>query len=365
MNQLSTNYRISRFCNYIILNFSEKCKYLQEIGIQINNKILTITVRTDINHQHIFQAEWKQFLKNTTLGREYLLITNIGYEFQIELVTQKFSEKFIKEQSQYYFKPDKAKGKYIFKYSSFNKNTITALINNTLWFSDPGSFNDPFDCRYTIDADPQDHEIFDFYYNQSKNKNLNLTKEDFISNYQAPLKSKFLNDLEEYHFQNSFQTQGICCFSEIHNNRLMWAHYADNVKGICLVFDTSIEVNDDYFKFSKSKVKYRGGLIRKFYDGSKYFEVTDILYTKNKMWKYEYEIRERMPFEKGNSNRSVHFDPRTLVGIILGPKMPESDKQTIKNLIDQLTKYKIEIIDSYVDISNNTIRLKSNILKIK
>lgn len=356
---------ISRFCNYIILNFSKNLKYLQEIGIQVNNKSLTIIVRTNSINQNLLEAEWQQFLKVTAFGEDYLRLKQLGYKFHTDLIEQPFSEKLIKGLSQYYFKPDQAKGKYIFKYFTFNKNTITALINNTLWFSAPGSFNDPFDCRYTIDADPQDYDILNFYYNQAKDTNSKLTKDEFILGYKAPLKPEFLIDLEEHHFQNSFQRQGICCFSEIHNNRLMWAHYADNVKGICLVFDTSIKVNEDYFRFSKSKVKYRGGLIRKFYDASKYFEVTDILYTKNKMWSYEYEIRERMSFQKENSNRSVYFDPSTLVGIILGAKMPENDKQTIRNLIKQLTKYKVEIIESYVDLSNNKIRLKNNTLKIK
>src|ERR1700751_5625042 len=29
---------------------------------------------------------------------------------------------------------------------------------------------------------------------------------------------------------------GICSFSEVHDNELMWAHYADHFKGICIAY---------------------------------------------------------------------------------------------------------------------------------
>ncbi|GAA4808754.1 hypothetical protein GCM10023231_42530 [Olivibacter ginsenosidimutans] len=82
-------------------------------------------------------------------------------------------------------------------------------------------------------------------------------------------------------------------------------------------------------------------------------------------WKYEQEIRERTTFEKSTKNRSKPFDPKSLVGIILGAKMLDSDKETIKNLVLQLNKYNIEIIDSYIDVANNRIRLKKNGLKLR
>ena len=35
------------------------------------------------------------------------------------------------------------------------------------------------------------------------------------------------------------QTVGIACFSETYVNEIMWAHYAENFKGICVAYSTS------------------------------------------------------------------------------------------------------------------------------
>jgi hypothetical protein len=29
---------------------------------------------------------------------------------------------------------------------------------------------------------------------------------------------------------------GICSFSEVHNNEILWAHYADEFRGICIAY---------------------------------------------------------------------------------------------------------------------------------
>ena len=45
---------------------------------------------------------------------------------------------------------------------------------------------------------------------------------------------KALNANKE-HFSN---TRGVCCFSEIKDGLLMWAHYSSGYKGFCLEFCT-------------------------------------------------------------------------------------------------------------------------------
>src|SRR5690606_10940540 len=120
-----------------------------------------------------------------------------------------------------------------------------------------------------------------FYYNLSKRKGETQTYSRFSQTFEVPSMTQFLKDLEEHHFRNSMRRQGICCFTEKYNDKLMWAHYADNVSGVCLVFDISVEVAEGYHSYSGDKVKYRNGPVRKFYDASGKFEVTDVLYTKN------------------------------------------------------------------------------------
>jgi Protein of unknown function (DUF2971) len=37
------------------------------------------------------------------------------------------------------------------------------------------------------------------------------------------------------------KNKGISCFSEVHDNLLMWAHYADSYRGFCMEFRTDID----------------------------------------------------------------------------------------------------------------------------
>ena len=40
---------------------------------------------------------------------------------------------------------------------------FSSIVNNKLWFSDPNSFNDPFDCNLKIEDNFQKEEIEDYY----------------------------------------------------------------------------------------------------------------------------------------------------------------------------------------------------------
>lgn len=361
----SFKHRINRFCNYIVLNFSKNCKYLDEIGIYIENKTISLTVKTDLLNKKIYDEEWDEFLENQFFKKEIQFLYEKGVNFERKIVDRPFTKAHIKKLSHYYFTPERTKSRYIFKYCSVNKNLFSLLTNNCLWFADPSTFNDPFDCRSVFDAEPSNDEISRFYYNISKQSGSLLSYIDYLKTFKLPSKMQFVGDLEEHHFKNSIKRQGICCFSESHNNKLMWAHYAENVTGVCLIFDTSKEMREGFYSFSGKKVKYRSGPIKKFYDASGIFEVTDILFTKSEVWQYEREIRELKSFEKGETNRMISFDPNSLVGIILGAKMSLKDKQTIKDLISQLTMYKLELIESYIDLTSNDIKLSSNQLKLK
>ena len=88
----------------------------------------------------------------------------------------------------------------LYKFYALNLNNIDALYRNYFYLSNPGNFNDPFDC------------------------NLNLI--DDIGS---------LDELETVS-RNSYTNVGICAFSETIDNHLMWAHYTNNYNGFALEF---------------------------------------------------------------------------------------------------------------------------------
>jgi len=187
-----------------------------------------------------------------------------------------------KSQSHTGNKNDKINEKIFYKYLNLkikkdregNKRiyTIENLANNQLHFSDPATFNDPFDCNISVVHIGTREQWLNFYksigYNYRKavkffNENLKtkvLIKEsdqlysyDFIKHLKLNIERGLLkkenhlvyNSSEESRKQignnmnDYLRTEGlprVSCFSGTEKNVLMWSHYADHHKGICLKF---------------------------------------------------------------------------------------------------------------------------------
>ena len=103
----------------------------------------------------------------------------------------------------------------LFKYRSFEANSLSILINQNLYFSNPIDFNDPFDGQLDI-------------YNGLKR--LAEIDEEFILPDEKEL-SVQVNAIVE-----SFKDLGVLSLSERFDSILMWSHYANHHKGFCLGF---------------------------------------------------------------------------------------------------------------------------------
>jgi hypothetical protein len=137
----------------------------------------------------------------------------------------------------------------IYKYRPININTLKSLLNNNLYCSNPIYFNDPFDANSTIDfSDDFYTNPLDYFNRLMLNENekvnpkavydiRNATKE-FVEKKDLDSIKKFMLDvfLSAYDAEGKYDI-GIVCFSRTFNNILMWAHYADEHKGIVLGFD--------------------------------------------------------------------------------------------------------------------------------
>ncbi len=136
----------------------------------------------------------------------------------------------------------------------------------------------------------------------------------------------------------------VTCFSETFDNELMWAHYADKHRGICVEYDMSRMENDSniaYYKFFTypviySKIRPQIPIILNRtakYDYSisegKYSLSDRYLYllTKSNAWKYEREWRMILPDSKNNI---VHFP--LISKKYLGVNISENDEQRIKQV---------------------------------
>jgi hypothetical protein len=204
------------------------------------------------------------------------------------------------------------------------------ICHNELYFAKPSSFNDPFDCRPSFLFEASDEELM-FYYNRLFKKykpQLNRDQrrreaKSMLSDWERnPRNPEAFKWVQQQHTERITEQIGVLCLSGVKDDILMWSHYADSHRGICLEFD-------GYFKFfaNTQEVKYpptrpRINPFRQ--DQNEMMEIA--LLAKAKHWKYEQEWR-LIQYIKGSG--VYRFPPEALTGVIIGAQISPDDKEKV------------------------------------
>lgn len=117
------------------------------------------------------------------------------------------------------------------------------------------------------------------------------------------------------------RTVGLLCFSKAWNNPVLWSHYADKHRGLCLGFD----IPDDW----AVEVSYTGAMLKAELEHSLPSDKSSsfghkLLTTKFSHWRYEKEVRTIVRLEDSHSEGKLHFLPYCnalrLREVIIGPR---------------------------------------------
>ena len=113
---------------------------------------------------------------------------------------------------------------------------LQSVIENSRWiFSHPATFNDPFEGTIPIRCSIDSREE---YLKQYSN----------IAQKRCGKDSPRMNRVNEMKDFGLPLEQGIVwCAAKNNDNQLLWAHYADNHKGICIEYDL-INTKTELFK---------------------------------------------------------------------------------------------------------------------
>ncbi len=132
----------------------------------------------------------------------------------------------------------------------------------------------------------------------------------------------------------------ICAFSKDRKNILLWAHYADGFKGVCIEVDLEVPQWEDYEIVT---VEYSSRLLS-FSNNSQHLVSVmprKILSQKNSVWKYEKEVRTL------SRDEYIH-DGVSVKSILLGLRTPE----ILKEAIFRITPSYIPIFETHISDSN-------------
>ena len=119
----------------------------------------------------------------------------------------------------------------LYKYFPDKEDRLNSVRNNQLWYSAPVTFNDVFDCDISIDERTIFNEALKFFPDKRVIRPGSKAWQDLRKTVNQKLRS--LRDT----FDELRNTMGVSCLSESDNSLLMWAHYANNHRGMCVEYD--------------------------------------------------------------------------------------------------------------------------------
>lgn len=202
--------------------------------------------------------------------------------------------------------------KYRSLYGESRDRTIDAIRKTEAYFSRPSQFNDPHDCNLTIDG---------------------------------------LSDSERSEIDSELDRTGIFCLSEVNNDTLMWSHYADSHRGVCIEYATS---DDLLFGCELIRVRYATkypALSSSDTPDRKY--IRKYLSTKSNRWKHEREWRI-IHHDPGLKDIPPENEANDLAAVILGCKISNEDRDEIVRAVqsraDGTLTFQVSLVDTSYDL---------------
>jgi len=227
---------------------------------------------------------------------------------------------------------------HFYKYRSLAGDSLEftrrIICKNELWFPAPRSFNDPFDTwpTFSFDSTPDERAVLfeRFLVRKHTDWSLSNCKETARNLADMPAVDPHTQEARDYmqeqHTDLIRNKIGVLCLSTKPDNILMWSHYADEHRGICLIFD-------GYHKFFAlaHKVEYPSTrrAVNPFRDSPDLQMATSVLH-KYEKWQYENEWRI-VECIKGSG--AYAFPAESLLGIILGASITPEHEEEVCNWV--------------------------------
>lgn len=286
--------------------------------------------------------------------------------------------------------------KKLYKYRVYNVNTLRLITASEAYYAAPEQLNDPLDCNPTIENDTDRealeklfykmlkedydkkleaaHEIYIkmFKFGESKLSETNKSKEYarkqiFEHRYNSTQYGHYNDnhDGEKYYKQNLIRVikdilydeigkKGILSLSEKWNCPLMWSHYADEHRGLCIEYDMtdhvcknikavnykqprSIKISD-IIAWKKHSIEAENVILNAFF------------YSKARQWHYEKEWRDM-------NNSGVNSAPFKISAIYFGFRC---DVSIITSIVKLFTGKPIKFYE--IDVPYNSFDLKRRIV---
>lgn len=241
---------------------------------------------------------------------------------------------------------------YKYKHVDISDNTgkdraKDLLLRSKLWLSSPNDFNDPFEMSANVIINASGDEKRKYFKSVARNLGLNhIDSQKFVKKMSITNN----NVLKEYYkesIRKTFETIGVHCFSYDPRNILMWSHYANEHKGICVQIE---RVRDFKTLVQVVNVNYSNNYPSINFIKSSVDDIKNTILNKSTDWKYEQECRILLP---GQANTKIDINEDSVVGIIFGCIAPDDLKSFIKEIISERKMMRLSPVKLYEAVQHD------------
>ena len=236
--------------------------------------------------------------------------------------------------------PNRTPPKRLYKYRAFSVNTLRLLSEAEVYYAHPAAFNDPLDSSPTIQVDTDRATLEKLLYRmlfQSVGKEQALRE---IGNHRYMSIEigdyKVNAEAEAYYMRRMASNAKTLLYQELGNRGvlslaerwdcpLMWSHYADEHRGLCVEYDmTDTAFEDlrpvDYYKPRSVKISDLIAWKLKRSASAQQAILETFFFAKAPQWRYEREWRD-VNDRAGSSSAparvsAIHFGLRCDTSVI-------------------------------------------------
>ena len=230
--------------------------------------------------------------------------------------------------------PSKAAPPKFYKYRSLEGQASEwverIVCQHEIYFAAAVTFNDPFDLRPPVSLDAPKAVQLAEHVRLAKKLGPPLSRQALRAEARSVVKAA-LNPRKQAETTEIFQALhtdyikhqvGIFCVSTKRDDILMWSHYGDSHRGVCIEFDGTAKLMGQAHEVSYSKHRP----VINFYGDNNREALNKTLLTKSDHWLYESEWRL---FRAKEGPGVEEIRPNNVTGIIIGAEASESVRQKV------------------------------------
>lgn len=241
----------------------------------------------------------------------------------------------------------------LYKYRGFSVRCLREITEAEIFYAKPNSFNDPMDCDPTIEVDIGRASLEKLLFKiltQTRGRDKALEQIGYLrymsseyGDYRIdPKVDDYLKRMLASDIKNELDSElgnaGVLSFSATWRSALMWSHYADEHRGICIEYDTTdqahprlgvvsykapraIRTSDLWLWKIRDDVEAKDRVIQTYF------------YAKSSEWRYEREWRDVAdksgPMSVPYRMTGIHFGMRCDSAVITSVVKLLTDHQDI------------------------------------